>query len=480
MNPPSWPHPLVVNAWRYEHFPALVWEETTWTWRDFARTVWTLARDLREQHEIRAGMTVVVEGRFLPHTVFLIHALWWLRAVPLVLNPAWNREERNQALSGILIHATLDPADWEIPSRPRVLHPEGGNGGSRFPWLYGQDGASVIFTSGSQGVPKAILHSWQNHRAQALASAIHLGHRRGDRWLLVLPLFHVGGLAVLSRALFTAGCVVMESFDPPRTARSLTGVEFASLVPTMLYRVLEHFRGPRGHLRGVLLGGGPARYPLVQEALERGLPVLRTYGMTETTSQVSTVLPENPAASLRGSGVPLPAVEVQVVREDGRVAGREEEGEIRIRGETVAFPLRMDLGVRRWSGGWFYTGDIGMWNPYGELVVLGRKDDTVITGGEKVHPSEVEAVLARHPAVRDVVVMGVEDPEWGQRLVAFVACPRPCTEEELRQFVRDRLAGYKTPKDIVVVDRLPRNALGKVSRKDLLRLWRDWRGKATE
>lgn len=475
MNPLRWPHPLWVNAKRYGTFPALVWREQTWTWKDTAQVVWALARDLQRDHGIRAGMTVAVEGKLLPETFFLIHALWWLRAIPLVINPTWTPEERRRAFHGMLIHAFFDPETYPLPSPISQPHPPAaetnGNGNTNSLWLYGQDGASVIFTSGSQGFPKPILHSWANHRAQALASAIHLGHRRGDAWLLTLPLFHVGGLVVLSRTLFSVGCVVLDPFDPPQTARRLSSVSFASLVPTMLYRLLPHLDHPLQHLRGVLLGGGPARYSLVQKALEAGLPVLRTFGMTETTSQVSTVLPEDPAASLRGNGVPLPIVEIQIVQEDGHVAGPEEEGEIRIRGETVATPLRMDLDVRRWSGEWLYTGDIGMWNPYGELVVLGRKDETVITGGEKVYPAEVELVLSRHPNVKDVAVLGVEDPEWGQRLVAFVVCEKPCTEEELRQFVRDRISGYKTPKEILIVEQIPRNSLGKISRNDLVSLW---------
>lgn len=468
MNGQTWPHPLVVNAFRYGDYPALVWEHKTWSWRDLLRVVDTLAQDLREHHEIRAGMTVVVEAHFQPETVFLLHALWWLSAIPLPVNPGWTDEERRRAFSGILIHASLDPRQWRVRDLIEAF-----SGETRFtplPWLDGRDGASVIFTSGSQGVPKPVLHTWANHRAQALASAVHLGHRRGDRWLLTLPLFHVGGLAILTRSLFTAGTVVMVPFEPARIARALPDVDYASLVPTMLHRILPHSPS-RGRLRGVLLGGAPARFSLVREALELGIPVLRTYGMTETTSQIATVLPEAPEGSLRGSGMPLPCVEIQVVREDGSPADRDEEGEIRVRGETVASPLRMDLGVRRWSGGWFYTGDMGMWNPYGELVILGRKDDTVITGGEKVHPSEVESVLSRYPGVQDAVVFGVDDPEWGQRLVALVVCPG-CDPEAIRAFLRDRLAGYKVPKDILVVDQIPRNAVGKVSRSQLLELFR--------
>lgn len=469
MNHPTWPHPLAVNALRYGDVPALIWEHETLSWRTFARMVQHVARELAEHDGIRAGMTVVVEAHFLPETVVLLHALWWLSAIPLPIHPSWTPEERQQALSGILVHATLNPRNLRL--RELQKEAELARSPVRLPWVHGQDGASVIFTSGSRGIPKPVLHTWVNHRSQALASAVHLGHRRGDRWLLTLPLFHVGGLAILTRTLFTAGTVVMVPFDAERVAAVLGDVEYASLVPTMLHRILPH-HPRRGRLRGILLGGAPARYALVQEALEQGLPVLRTYGMTETTSQVATVLPESPEASLRGSGMPLPCVEIQVVREDGTPVGRDEEGEIRVRGETVASPLRLDLGIRRWSGGWFYTGDIGMWNPYGELVVLGRKDDTVITGGEKVHPSEVEAVLSRYPGVQDVVVFGLEDPEWGQRLVAVVACP-DCTEEELRAYLRDRLSGYKVPKEIRVVDRIPRNAVGKVSRETLLALLKD-------
>jgi O-succinylbenzoic acid--CoA ligase len=313
-----------------------------------------------------------------------------------------------------------------------------------------------------------------NHRASAEASAANLGVRPDDDWLCPLPLAHVGGLAVVLRAVLYGTCVTLvEGFAPEAVARHLRSgaVTHASLVPTMLRRLLEASPGdtPLGseRLRAVLLGGGPVDPELVERALARGLPVLGTYGMTETASQVATVPPASAAGKPGAAGPALPGVEIELRDVGGRALPPGETGEIHVRGPMVAAAL-----VR--PEGWLATGDLGRLDGDGWLWVEGRREGLVVTGGENVSAAEVEAVLRAHPAVADCAVVGLPDPEWGE-LVAAAVVPRgpaaPPAAEALAAWCRARLAPFKVPKRWRIVEELPRTGSGKTARAALKALF---------
>lgn len=334
---------------------------------------------------------------------------------------------------------------------------------------------SVIYTSGTSGRPKGAVLTFGNLWWSAAGSALHLGHRPDDRWLAVLPLFHVGGLSILFRSVIGAiPVIVHETFDPERVNWSIDHehITLASLVPAMLQRVLEA-RGDRPFptsLRCVLLGGGPAPTPLVEESLRRGVPVAPTYGLTEAASQVTTLLPDRVRERLGSSGLPLPVTEVRIESE-GRPVPPGTHGEIVVRGPTISpgYIGRAAGHEAEREDGWFRTGDLGWLDDEGYLFVLSRREDLIISGGENVYPAEVEAVLAAHPAVMEAAVTGEEDAVWGEVPVAYVRLKPGARvpEEELRMFCTERLARYKCPRRIVWVESLPRNAAGKVLRRQL-------------
>ena len=364
-----------------------------------------------------------------PAFVELLHALPRLGAVFVPLNPA----DPVRVETELTVEAPLDGPEAEVTPRrsvdPHAVH-------------------SIIHTSGTSGRPRAVALSYANHHASAQASAEHLGVEAGDRWLGVLPLFHVGGLAVLLRsAIYATTAVLHERFEPVRVRDALAAgeVTLASLVPTMLARVRAEGLG-RGSpaLRAILLGGGPIPSDLLDWALSAGLPVSPTYGMTETASQVVTAPPGE------RSGRPLPGVELRTG------AG----GEILVRGAMVA---RAALA----PDGWLHTGDRGHIDADGRLHLDGRLKEMIVTGGENVSPLEVEEALLSHPAVADVGVAGVEDPEWGEAITAFVVLSREANSDELRGWARRRLAPHKVPKRVEQVDALPRNPAGKLLRDRL-------------
>lgn len=279
-----------------------------------------------------------------------------------------------------------------------------------------------------------------NFEASARASAEVLGVEPDDRWLCCLPVFHVGGLSIFTRSALYGTTVVAEpGFDVLRVKQMLEAgeVTLVSLVPTMLARLRDAGLERAPKLRTILLGGGPIPAGLLEWAAEVGLPVRPTYGMTETCSQIATAEVGQRLAR------PLPGAEVQIA----------DDGEILVRGRMVA------------ADGWLHTGDRGALTEDGLLEVYGRMDDLIVTGGENVAAAEVEAALLEHPAVTDAAVIGVDDPEWGRAVTAFVVAT--ATEDDLAAHARATLPGFKAPKRIHVLDELPRTSSGKVQRAQL-------------
>ena len=270
--------------------------------------------------------------------------------------------------------------------------------------------ATIVFTSGSSGPPKAVLHSYGNHYYSALGSNQNLPVEPGDRWLLSLPLYHVGGLGVIFRCCLGGGTIVFQDDQSALTEQiARERITHLSLVPTQFRRLLvdPDLVKMRSSLKVILLGGGPIPTALLKRAVGAGLPVVSSYGLTEMTSQVATGsldLPDRPHV--------LHFREVRIA----------DDGEICVRGDTLFSGYVEGAVVRRScdSDGWFHTGDIGAIDAAGCLSVSGRKDNMFISGGENIHPEQIEKTLCSIEGIEDALVVPVHDPEYGYRPVAFV------------------------------------------------------------
>jgi O-succinylbenzoic acid--CoA ligase len=308
--------------------------------------------------------------------------------------------------------------------------------------------AAVVATSGTGGAPKLVELGADAIAWSARATSRSLDAGPGDRWLCCVPVHGVAGLAVVARAWHTGLPVeVHDRFDPAAVADAAGRATLVSLVPTQLRRLLAAGDHP-ARFRRVLLGGGPIPAGLAADASARGVRLVRTYGLTETFG------------GMAHDGHPLEGAEVRT----------DPEGELLVRGPMLfrryrGDPARTAAALR---DGWLHTGDLGRIGPDGRVTVLGRRDDLVISGGVNVHPDEVEAVLATHPEVAEVAVAGRPDPEWEQRVTAFVV-PRdprnPPTLDDLRAHARERLAAAKAPRELILVPSLPRTASGKLLRR---------------
>lgn len=331
----------------------------------------------------------------------------------------------------------------------------------------------LIATSGTEGEAKAVMLSGENLQASVQTSRSRLPLGPGDVWLNCLPLYHIGGMAILYRCAEAGATVLLhEGFDPQRVLADLEKyrVTHLSLVPAMLARLLEAGREapPPATLKFVLVGGGPLSAMLAQRARRAGWPLCISYGMSETGSQLATLssMPEGWQPGQVGS--PLPGFEVEILDEAGRpTAGT---GRIRVRGAAVmagyANPLgQPGLGLDR---GWFLSGDLGSLDAQGRLTVLGRHDDMLVSGGVNIHPQAVEETLKRCPGVEDAALTAVADEIWGDLLVAVVV--GDCEEKALAGWCREQLPSALRPRRFASVPDLPRNTLGKLERR-ALRAW---------
>jgi O-succinylbenzoic acid--CoA ligase len=305
---------------------------------------------------------------------------------------------------------------------------------------------AVLFTSGVSGRPKAVLLSRRAFAASASATAELLGWREQDRWLACLPFAHVGGLSIVTRCLLgRRPLVLLPRFEPSAFADAISRhqVTLASLVPTMLDRLLDElpsWRPPR-HLRAVLIGGTAVTPAFLTRARARCVPVVTTYGMTETCSHVAL------------DGVPLRGVELRIDRD-----------RIYLRGPMLmeGYAPPHDRPAPIDEAGWFASGDRGRLID-GRLEVWGRADDVIITGGENVDPGEVERALEGVEGIRAACVFSVEDARWGQVVAAAVVGPRADLSRVVAA-LGQRLAPHKRPRRIAVLDALPLLASGKIDR----------------
>lgn len=425
---------------------------------------------------------VVAETR--PAFVRLAHAASRLGAVLVPLNARLTARELTTALDTADVDtlvctaateataaeafdgplATLDPPTAGA-RRVSSIHPEPFELGS---WT--RDCTAVLLaTSGTTGGPKLVRLTMGNLAASAAASSWRLGVLPDDCWYCTLPMYHMGGLAPVYRSvLYGTGVAVSEGgFDPAESLAEIerNGMTTTSLVPTMCRELLDaDDAGVLATLRFVLVGGAPTPDSLVERARAAGVALYPSYGMTETSSQIATASPDQTRDALGTVGSPLMFTQVRIVDTDGVPVEPGDSGEIVVSGATVTPGYYDDPEATAEAFGphGFHTGDAGYRDESGQLWVLNRLTDRIITGGENVDPGAVAAVLRDHPDVDDAFVAGVPDERFGQRVASLLVGPD--STEPVERFARDRLAGFKIPRQWRLVETLPRTASGTVDR----------------
>ena len=314
------------------------------------------------------------------------------------------------------------------------------------------DIALIVHTSGTGGSPKLAQFHRRAIDAAVASSALALEASDEDRWLSCLPLSHVGGLLVLLRSILLGAPVEVHARFDPEAVVAEPGIAFTSVVPTMLGRLVET-GADLSSFRAILVGGAHLSPDLRTRAQRAGANVVETYGLTETCGGVVY------------EGVPLPGTQMRIDADSG----------IQLRGPTLMQAYRFDearSAAAFTADGWLRPGDAGEIDRDGRLHVVGRIDDLINTGGERVWPDQVEAALRDHPGVREVAAGGRPDPEWGQHVAVWVVPADPAhppSLEELRVFAAQTLPRYAAPRELTLADRLPRTLSGKLRRAALPR-----------
>lgn len=353
----------------------------------------------------------------------------------------------------------------------------------------GGDLSALVYTSGSTGHPKGVMHTHQNDVAIAMNCVMEYGLRHTDRALHIAPLYHVGGMqAFFTPHLLVGGTnVLLQRFDPLVTLKALQNEHVTTLfaVPTQITQLLQHQRFPTfdvKSLRLVTTGGSHLAAATMQRITSELCPYLfNGYGMTEA-SLTLILHPEDVIDQLGTCGKPTLITEARIVRRaEGEVlptetVGENEVGELIVRGPQVmkGYWNRPLETAEKLKYGWFYTGDLFSRNRDGFYTYHGRSDDLIVSGGENIYPREVEEVLYRLEGVRECHVLGILDPDWGQAVTAFVVKDKPgLCADDVSEFCKNSpdLAAFKRPKKVIFLDALPRNPSGKVVKSELLELF---------
>lgn len=474
---------------------ALVDDEGTLTWSGLQRQITEMTAGLQERGVDR-GVVVAVADTMSTELVSLYFATARLGALLVPLNtnlPAANlasylARTRPRLVAAGQRYGHLVPADAAVT---RIIADASTSWGEqlRRPASAGAEESQlddphlIIFTSGTTGVPKAAVLSQRGTWFDAYAGAVAAGLRATDRLYCYQAPYHTGSWAMIRQYLLVGGSVVISgSFDADRCLDSLERHRCTALfaVPLMLQKLVNSGRFEHADLsafkRLVFASFDPSTViaPAARMFRERGAAALtleHIYGMTENCSLITTARAEFCEDDLTSVGSPVPGVTVAIQRPDGAVADPGETGEICVRSNSLMLGYLDDpeATAQAFRGGWLHTGDLGQVDPKGRLHIVGRLKEMVRTGGVNVYPREVASVLGEHPDVADCAVFGVPDSRYDERLVAAVVAARHDVQEgELIAFVRRRLAGYQTPRQILFVDEIPKSAAGKTATNELI------------
>jgi fatty-acyl-CoA synthase len=479
--------------------PALRFVGQVWSYSAFAERIRALARALKSQLGVRRGDRVAVLAMNHPDTLALLYAcarlgamlvpLNWRLAVPeltFILSDADARALFVAETFGAAIATTekqlvgLDYAPARGVALTDLLAADSGDGGE--PNVDWHTPLLIVYTAGTTGRPKGAVLAQQALLANAMMSQHLHAMTSDDHVLTVLPMFHVGGLNIQTTPALQLGATVTlhARFTTEDTLRSIAQDRptLTVLVPSTIQALLEHPRWNEvdlASLRAISTGSTLVPQGLVDAVQARGVPVLQVYGATETSPiAVYTRLGGDLSRPL-STGLPGLLCEARIVDDAGHEVPPGMSGEVEVRGPNVLteYWRNGDATAEALHDGWFRTGDIAMRDDDGYFSIHDRKKNMIVSGGENIYPAEIERVLLEHPMVAEAAVIGVPDPRWQEVPVAFVVSRAVVPADELRAFVAANLARFKVPCDIVFLEELPRNALGKVQHFRLKERWRD-------
>ncbi|HZN34084.1 MAG TPA: class I adenylate-forming enzyme family protein [Pirellulaceae bacterium] len=481
-------HDLRTTFQRQARRPALVHRNRTWTYAELDSTARACAAYLQSIGVAAGDRVALYTDQKLPLLVANL-GVWLAGGVPLPLNPRFTREEMRYYLSDSGAIAVIAGRDQqplveqlarELPQPPlvvpdsAVLAPPPAT--FREVTSEATDPSLILYSSGTTGWPKGVVHTQANVASSLAALAACWRVTPDDVVVNVLPLFHIHGLAFATHLTWLAGgCVrILDAFEPRETLAAIGQGTIFMAVPPIYYRLLDtpEFRGAASgwdRVRLFTCGSAPIRTEVLPELQQiLGPPIINRYGMSEAF--VISSLPLDGPWPDGSVGLPLSGVELRVQHAENRAAAAREAGAVQLRGPNLfrEYWNKPEATAAAFSGGWFDTGDLGQLDSAGMLTLVGRQHDLIITSGYNVYPQVVERVIGECPGVLECAVLGLPDKDRGERVAAAVVRGDASLDESrLRNWWRDRLVHYQQPKSILFVESLPKNSLGKILRREL-------------
>ncbi|QDP99857.1 o-succinylbenzoate--CoA ligase [Lysinibacillus fusiformis] len=459
---------------------ALTYEGQTWTFQELNELSMKRARQLTALG-VKQKDRIAIMGPSTSGLIVMIYACMHLQCEMVMLNRRLSKSEIAYQLedSQAVTVIVADEDAKKLPTNSLAHHLFSAVEQSSEQavdvakeWSIAQT-TSIMYTSGTTGFPKGVRQTVGNHQASATSSVLNLGLQADDTWLCAVPLFHISGFSILVRSLLYGNKVQLyEHFDVDTIAPNIIdgSATYMSVVAVTLERILSALEQRSAqaspHFKMILAGGGPVPMDYLKRARALHLAVAQTYGMTETSSQTATLASEDALHKIGSAGKPLFFNQIKILEPNAQG-----EGEICIRGPHVT-PGYIGRFAQKSSTieGWLHTGDVGYIDEDGYLYVVDRRADLIISGGENIYPAEIENVLLAHSAVKEAGVCGIDHERWGQVPIAFVVLKQQVSIEQLLAFCQINLAKYKIPKEIIVIDELPRNGAKKLLRRKLAEL----------
>jgi O-succinylbenzoic acid--CoA ligase len=463
---------------------ALTFNDTSITYSDFLKRSHRIAEVL-ETKGIAPGDNIGILISHAPEFVETINALWLIGAVPVLLNSRSSIEDIEKQLAFVSARSLIADASSlqklpqlkfinviKLDTINELAYTENKINLYLFNSL---NSALILFTSGSAGKPKAVVHTFESLYQSVLLTDSFSQLSSEDKWLVSLPLYHIGGFMIFVRSLLTGSTLIFpDSVDYRSIANAMIKYNptHLSLVTTTLKQLLEDNVKPNTELGTVFLGGGPIDTKLCSEAVYKGFPITKVYGSTETCSMVAALSMEDFKNKPDSAGKPLGNSKIIISDETRNYISSNRSGEIVVSCKSIfkEYHASLEETQNKKRDGYFFTGDFGWIDEDGYLYIESRREDIIITGGENVSAKEVVQYLIQLPSVNDAYVFSEGDETWGQIICAAVVLSSTITKNELREQLRNMIAPYKVPKKIYFVERIPRNEMGKVEKEKLEKL----------
>jgi O-succinylbenzoic acid--CoA ligase len=411
---------------------------------------------------IKKANVIALRGKNNYKTIVMVLALWKLESVPLILNNRLTKSEINAQIEfakpGFIVNQDrVSPTNY-------FSHREGGANKTK---------SLIMFTSGSTRKPKAVVHTLNNLQESAFLCGNALSCSSNDRWLLSLPIYHIGGFSIFTRAIYFGSSIVIPKslrIDDIISAIMEDDPTHLSFVSVQLEEIiLRNIRANKSH-KYLLLGGGPLSDDKISKATELGWNVCKVYGSTETASFITILKKENFIQKKSSAGLPLKNIVIKIYEGDKELTSNQ-IGEICISSPTLfcEYLFNLEETKERLANGFYKSGDIGFLDEDGFLFVVSRKSDMIISGGENISPAEIEKAIMENPKIKECCVFGMSDDKWGEVVAAALVLNENTILDysELKKYLIDKVANFKIPKKIFIMNALPKTELGKIKQEAL-------------